>query len=74
MKYDISLLINIFNPNKHITQSLFKFSNKLMLYHILLSLFPACFPDFIRQIARYHPRKIRITFSKTILKINMSKI
>ena len=45
-----------------------------MLYHVLLSLFPACFPDFIRQIARYHPRKIRKTFSKTILKINLSKI
>ena len=55
-------------------KSLFKFSNKVMLYHLLLSLFPACFPDFIRQIARYLPHKVRKTSSKTIRKINLSKI
>ena len=30
--------------------------------------------DFIRQIARYPPHKIRKTSSKTIRKINLSKI
>ena len=33
-----------------------------------------CFPDFMRQIARYPPYKIRRTSSKTILKINLSKM
>ena len=32
---------------------LFKFSNKVIFYQVLLRLFPVCFPDFIRQIARY---------------------
>ena len=36
--------------------------------------FPICFPDFMRQIARYPPYKIRRTSSKTILKINLSKM
>ena len=51
-----------------------KFSNKVIFYQILLRLFPVCFPDFIRQIARYPPHKIRKTSSKTIHKINLSKI
>ena len=34
-------------------KSLFKFSNKVIFYQVLLRLFPVCFPDFIRQIARY---------------------
>ena len=28
-----------------------------MFYQVLLRLFPVCFPDFIRQIARYPPHK-----------------
>ena len=36
-----------------------------MLYHFLLSLFPACFPDFIRQIARYLPHHTNGNASKT---------
>ena len=35
-----------------------------MFYQVLLRLFPVCFPDFIRQIARYPPHKIRKTSSK----------
>ncbi|OUN79322.1 hypothetical protein B5G04_14385 [Bacteroides sp. An51A] len=46
----------------------------LIFYQVLLRLFPVCFPDFIRQIARYPPHKIRKTSSKTIRKINLSKI
>ena len=42
-------------------KSLFKFSNKVIFYQVLLRLFPVCFPDFIRQIARYPPHKIRKT-------------
>ena len=53
---------------------LFKFSNKVIFYQVLLRLFPVCFPDFIRQIARYLPHKVRKTSSKTIRKINLSKI
>ena len=34
-----------------------------MFYQVLLRLFPVCFPDFIRQIARYPPHKIRKTSS-----------
>ena len=34
-------------------KSSFKFSNKVIFYQVLLRLFPVCFPDFIRQIARY---------------------
>ena len=42
------------------TKSLsFKFSNKVIFYQVLLRLFPVCFPDFIRQIARYPSPKIR---------------
>ena len=55
-------------------KSSFKFSNKVIFYQVLLRLFPVCFPDFIRQIARYPPYKIRKTSSKTIRKINLSKI
>ena len=55
-------------------KSSFKFSNKVIFYQVLLRLFPVCFPDFIRQIARYPPHKIRKTSSKTIRKINLSKI
>ena len=55
-------------------KSLFKFSNKVIFYQVLFRLFPVCFPDFIRQIARYPPHKIRKTSSKTIRKINLSKI
>ena len=40
--------------------TLSKFSNKVIFYQILLCLFPVCFPDFIRQIARYP----RIQFAK----------
>ncbi len=47
----------------------FKFSNKVIFYQVLLRLFPVCFPDFIRQIARYPSPKIRKTSSKTIRKI-----
>ncbi len=55
-------------------KSSFKFSNKVIFYQVLLRLFPVCFPDFIRQIARYPSHKIRKTSSKTIRKINLSKI
>ena len=50
------------------------FSNKVIFYQVLLRLFPVCFLDFIRRIARYPPYKIRKTSSKTIRKINLSKI
>jgi len=46
-----------------------KFSNKVIFYQVLFRLFPVCFPDFIRQIARYPPYKIRKTSSKTIRKL-----
>ena len=59
---------------KTASKSLFKFSNKVIFYQVLFRLFPVCFPDFIRQIARYPPHKIRKTSSKTIRKINLSKI
>ena len=47
----------------------FKFSNKVIFYQVPLRLFPVCFSDFIRQIARYPPHKIRKTSSKTIRKL-----
>ena len=55
-------------------KSLFKFSHKVIFYQVLLRLFPVCFPGFIRQIARYPLHNIRKTSSKTIRKINLSKI
>ena len=45
-----------------------------MFYQVLLRLFPVCFPDFIRQIARYSPHKIRKTSLKATRKISLGKI
>ena len=51
--------------SKEKNKSLFKFSNKGIFYQGLLRLFPVCFPDFIRQIARYLPHHRSGNASKT---------
>ncbi|OUP30933.1 hypothetical protein B5F25_12865 [Bacteroides sp. An19] len=50
---------------KTASKSSFKFSNKVIFYQVLLRLFPVCFPDFIRQIARYLPHHRSENASKT---------
>ena len=53
---------------------MFKFSDARNILKSSLYFLSLCFPVFVRQIARYHPRKNRKTYSEEILKTDPSKI
>ncbi len=53
---------------------MFKFSDARNILKSSLYFLSLCFPVFVRQIARYHPRKNRKIYLEEIFKTDSSKI